>query len=93
MPVVVNSIYSANNVKAGKIAGNEPRSVVDAGISLHSGGAAGGAVPVMNFGGKLQFYLLHFIRSFLCNRAILRSSSYTNEIRTHDDTMAAQVRR
>ena len=31
MPVVVNSVYSANNVNAGKIAGSEPRSVEDAG--------------------------------------------------------------
>ena len=48
VPVVVNSVYSANNENAGKIAGSEQRSVVDAGIYSHSGGA--GAVPVMNFG-------------------------------------------
>ena len=52
VPVVVNLVYSANNVNAGKIAGSEQRSVVDAGIYSHSGGA--GAVPVMNFGEKLQ---------------------------------------
>ena len=32
VPVVINSVYSANNVNAGKIAGSEQRSVVDAGI-------------------------------------------------------------
>ena len=51
MPVVVNSDYIANNVNAGKIAGSEQRSVVNAGIYSHSGGA--GAVAVMNFGEKL----------------------------------------
>ena len=54
VPVVVNSAYSVNNVNAGKIVGSEQRSVVDAGIYSHSGGA--GAVPVMNFGEKLQLY-------------------------------------
>ena len=48
MLIVVNSVYSANNVNAGKIAGSEQRSVVDAGIYSHSGGAV--AVPVMKFG-------------------------------------------
>ena len=52
MPVVVNSVCSANNVNAGKMAGSEQRSVVDAGIYSYSGGA--GAVPVMYFGEKLQ---------------------------------------
>ena len=52
MPAVVNSVYSAHNVNAGKIAGGEQRWVVDAGICSHSGGA--GAVPVMKFGEKLQ---------------------------------------
>ena len=53
VPVVVNSLYSANNVNAGKMAGSEQGSVIDAGIYSHSGGA--GAVPVMIFlGGKLQ---------------------------------------
>ena len=54
MPVVVNSVHSANHVNAGKITGSEQRSVVDAGIYSHSGGA--GVVPVMNLGEKLQFY-------------------------------------
>ena len=49
---MVNSAYSANNVNACKIAGSEQRSVVTAGIYSHSGGV--GAVPVMNFGEKLQ---------------------------------------
>ena len=40
---------------------------------------------------SLFIYLLRFIILFLCNRAILRSSSYTNEIKTHDDTMEAQL--
>ena len=40
VPVVVNSVYSANNVNAGKIASSEQRSVVDAGIYSHSGSAA-----------------------------------------------------
>ena len=48
MPVVVNSVYSANNVNAGKMAGIEQRSVVDAGIYSHCGGA--GAVPIKDFG-------------------------------------------
>ena len=39
VPVVVNSVYSANNVNAGKIAGSEERSVVDTGTYSHSGGA------------------------------------------------------
>ena len=52
MPVVVNSVHSANYVNAGKIAGSEQRSVVDAGIYSHSGGV--GPVPGMNFGEKLQ---------------------------------------
>ena len=52
VPAVVNSVYSANNVNAGKIAGSEQRSVVDAGIYSHS--VAAGAVPVMNFWEKLQ---------------------------------------
>ena len=45
MPVVVNSVYTTNNVNAGKFARSEPRSVVIAGIYSHSGGV--GAVPVM----------------------------------------------
>ena len=52
VPVVVSSVYSANNVNAGKIAVGEQRWVVDAGILSHSGGAD--AVPVLNFGEKLQ---------------------------------------
>ena len=48
VPVVVNSVYIANNVNAGKIAGSKQRLVVDTGIYSHSGGA--GAVPAMNFG-------------------------------------------
>ena len=47
MPVVVNSAYHPNNVNAGKTAGNEPCSIVNAGICLHSGGV--GAVPVADF--------------------------------------------
>ena len=39
VPVVVNLVYGANNVNAGKIAGSEQRPVVDAGIYSHSGGA------------------------------------------------------
>ena len=54
MPVVVNSVYNANHINAGKMAGIEQRSVVDAGIYSHCGGA--GAVPVMVFGEKLQLY-------------------------------------
>ena len=49
---MVISVYSANNVNAGKTAGSEQRSVVDAGIYSHSCGA--GAVSVMNFWEKLQ---------------------------------------
>ena len=52
VPVLVISVYSANNVNADKIAGGEQRSVIDADIYSHSGGA--GAVPVMTFGEKLQ---------------------------------------
>ena len=48
---MVNSVYSAIKVNAGKVAGSEQRSVVDAGIYSHSGGV--GAVPVMNFGAKV----------------------------------------
>ena len=49
VPVVVNLVYSANNVNASKIAGSKQRLAVDAaGIYSHSGGA--GAVPVMHFG-------------------------------------------
>ena len=51
MPVVVNSVYNANNVNAGKFAASEPWSVVNASIYSHSGGA--GAVPVMDFEGKV----------------------------------------
>ena len=54
MPVVVNSLYNAYNVNAGKFASSEPRSVIDAGIYSHSGGP--GAVPVMNLKEKLQLY-------------------------------------
>ena len=42
MPVVINSSYHATNGNVGKYAGSEPRSVVDAGIYLHSGGAGDG---------------------------------------------------
>ena len=52
MPVVVNLVYDTNNVNAGKFAGSEPWSVVNAGIYSHSGGA--GAVPVMDFEGKVS---------------------------------------
>ena len=51
MPVVVNSVYNTNNVNAGKFVGSQPWSVVNAGIYSHSGGA--GAVPVMDFEGKV----------------------------------------
>ena len=44
---MVKSVHNINNVYAGKFSGSEPRSVVDAGIYSHSGGA--GAVPVINF--------------------------------------------
>ena len=54
MPVVVNSFYNTYNVNAGKFAGSEPWSVVDAGIYSHSGGAV--VVPVMDFKEKLQLY-------------------------------------
>ena len=47
-----NSVYNAYNVNAGKFAGSEPRSMVDAGVYSHSGGA--GVVPVMDFEEKLQ---------------------------------------
>ena len=51
MSVVVSSVYNTNNVNAGKFAGSEPWSVVNAGICSHSSGA--GAVPVMDFEGKV----------------------------------------
>ena len=52
MPVVVNSMYNTSNVNAGKFAGSELRSLVNAGIYSHSGGA--GAVPVNILKEKLQ---------------------------------------
>ena len=52
VPVVIHLDYNTNNVNAGKIAGSEPWSVVNAGIYLHSSGV--GAVPVINFEEKLQ---------------------------------------
>ena len=48
---MVNHVYNANNVNVGKFAGSEPWLVVNAGIYSHSGSA--GAVPVMDFEGKL----------------------------------------
>ena len=52
--VATNSVYkyNTNNVNAGKFAGSEPWSVVNAGIISHPGGV--GAVPVMDFEEKLQ---------------------------------------
>ena len=51
VPVVVNHVYNANNANAGKFDGSESLSVINAGINSHSGGA--GAVPVMDFEGKV----------------------------------------
>ena len=48
---MVNSLYKKTNVIAGTFAGSESFSVVNAGIHSHSGGA--GAVPVMDFEGKV----------------------------------------
>ena len=49
---MIKPVYNTANVNAGKCAGSEPWSVVNAGIYSHSGGA--GAVPVINFEEKLQ---------------------------------------
>ena len=51
-----NSVYNASNVNAGKFAGSEPRSLVDAGVYSHSGGAS--VVPVMDFEEKLPLYFV-----------------------------------
>ena len=39
---MITHVYNANNVSAGKFAGSEPWSVVNAGIYSHSGGAGNG---------------------------------------------------
>ena len=54
VPVMVKSFYNTTNVNAGKFAGSEPMSVVNAGTYSHSGGA--GAVKVIYFEEKLQLY-------------------------------------
>ena len=69
MPVMVTSVYTANNVNAGKFAGSKPYSMANAGIYLHSGGAGNGFLgKIVNLFRSISYWWksIHSLQTASC---------------------------